>query len=181
MRPGYPILLEWGWNPYISNSTTIEEQKDVLKDFFDEKSDLSSLNNAIRRRRENSGGNYDGFVGYCKNFSFKATPTGGFECTTEIIAHGEILESLKAREIIIPNRIGSEGKDDGVQVEDSMSLVLKSIRANLNKKGDQKYARIKGTSAEDDSSMLETVSNFFSSLLSFEEEKEEDDDEEEVL
>ena len=38
---------------------------------------------------------YDGFIGNIKNFSFKVNESGGYECTTEIIAHGEILESLK--------------------------------------------------------------------------------------
>ena len=164
MRPGYPILLEWGWNPYISNSGTIESQDDVLKDFFLEGSSLQTLNSSISRKRENSGGNYDGFIGYCKNFEFKAREDGGYDCTTEIIAHGEILESLKARQITIPAKINSKGEAEGTKVEDAFSLLLKSVRATLNKEGDAKYANIKGTGLENQS-MWDSWDNFSSEIL----------------
>ena len=47
--------------------------------------------------KEKTGGNYDGLMGMCKNFSFKARKDGGFDCSTELTAMGEIIESLKGR------------------------------------------------------------------------------------
>ena len=51
----------------------------------------------IHAYKKDTGGNYDGFLGLCKNFSFKATTNGGYECTTEIISTGEILDGLKGK------------------------------------------------------------------------------------
>ena len=54
------------------------------------------LNQEIIKKKLHSEGNYDGFIGVIKNFKFDSRPDGGYNCTTEIIAQGEILESLKS-------------------------------------------------------------------------------------
>ena len=156
MRPGYPILLEWGWNPYISNNNTIEDQYSVLDAFFKENNDLTSLNHKINERKAESGGNYDGFVGFIKNFSFKATESGGYECSTEIIAQGEILESLKSAKVVIPNMNVSGSlieEDPEAEVIDQFLFFLRSIKKTLEQAGDDKYIVSKNTD-------LENVSNW---------------------
>jgi len=147
MRPGYPLLLEWGWNPYISNYGSIENQMDVLDEFFDGTKDMTELNQQINKRKFISGGNYDGFIGYCKNFSFKVTPDGGYECTSEIMAHGEILESLKMAKVVISNQTDENNIE--AEVTDKFLFFLKSMKKNLERAGDDKYINIKNTSLED--------------------------------
>ena len=106
MRPGFPILLEWGWSPY----TTIEKDKSgkvisakqesyfpYMAEWFERGQDIDVINSLIVKNKKNSGGNYDGFVGFCKNFSFKSRSDGGYDCTTELIAMGEVLEGIKGR------------------------------------------------------------------------------------
>ena len=103
MRPGYPILLEWGWVPYINNDNEVVKTGfSVLEEFFDKSQTFDGLNFAIKDQKIKSCGNYDGFVGFCKNFHFKAREDGGYDCTTEIIAQGEILESLKTSTKVLP-------------------------------------------------------------------------------
>lgn len=150
MRPGYPILLEWGWNPYVSNDKTIEENDISITDqFLKTEEDLHTLNQEIRKKKLNSGGNYDGFIGYCKNFTFQAREDGGYDCVTEIIAHGEILESLKVKKII--KKTGNlVNEDEEVEANDSLLYYLRSIKKNLNKAGDARYLRYKGTEVEND-------------------------------
>tara|TARA_R110002012_G_scaffold84600_2_gene211492 strand:- start:1456 stop:4806 length:3351 start_codon:yes stop_codon:yes gene_type:complete len=97
MRPGYPVLLEWGWTPYISNEGKKEEYFPYITEFFKQSSKISTIQRIILNRKKQSGGNYDGFVGYCKNFDIKSRPDGGYDCTTEIIAMGEVLEGLKGK------------------------------------------------------------------------------------
>ena len=97
MRPGYPILLEWGWTPYISNEFKKEEYFPYLMEFFKQESKISDIQLKILKQKKSSGGNYDGFVGYCKNFDIKSREDGGYDCTTEIIAMGEVLEGLKGK------------------------------------------------------------------------------------
>ena len=98
MRPGMPILLEWGWSPYIDNEGRIEKSTSTIRDdFFKAEKTMDSLQEQIRKQIETAGGNYDGFIGTCKNFEIVARTDGGYDCTTELIAMGECLEGLKAR------------------------------------------------------------------------------------
>ena len=43
----------------------------------------------------------------CKNFSYKARPDGGYDCTTEIIAAGEIIETLKGQMYVAPKDLAN--------------------------------------------------------------------------
>ena len=96
MRPGYTVLIEWGWLPYLNNKGELKynieggtydiikqtpSKETIWKDLFDKSKAL--------------GGNYDAMFGYVKNYSWSARPDGGYDCTTNIISIGEIIESLK--------------------------------------------------------------------------------------
>ena len=157
MRPGYVLMLEWGWNPYISNDLETEYFPPPLDDFFKDYVNLTDINADIRRRKIRSGGNYDALVGFCRNFSFKANDSGGYDCTTEIIAQGELLESLKSATITLPTEITVETTEDGKtksqqkedgEVVDMFLYLLKSIDENLRKAGNEKYLKTKDTQAD---------------------------------
>ena len=173
MRPGYPILLEWGWDPYISFSEgklgnqlesikTNKNEFSVLDEFFQSQSSINSLNNTISLYKENSEGNYDGFIGYVKNFSFKVREDGGYDCVTSIIAHGEILESLKSTVKVTSKLYGVGDKEiynlqeplDEKEITDEFSFYLKSIKANLDKAGNKAIIEYTGTDREEDSTTL---------------------------
>ena len=173
MRPGYPILLEWGWNPYLvanpggRSSESIEQFGDVLEEFFDPSSDFTGLNLMINRKKVNASGNYDGFIGYVKNFNFKATPLGGFECTTEIIAQGEILESLKSQKVVIPENIADSSNEDATSklvVYDQFWYILKSMQEVLDRQGDEDALNIMGTDLET-KSMFDSWDAFWGEFL----------------
>ena len=165
MRPGYPLLLEWGWSVYLSNVDKIERDEfSILDDFLDSKSDLNSLNESISGYKEDSGGNYDGFVGFCKNFSFKVREDGGYDCATEIMAHGEILDSLKIQTTLVPkirtaddflkydtndnNSIQSKSAPQEWEIIDNFLYYLRSIKVNLNKAGLSAALQYRGTNRE---------------------------------
>ena len=113
MRPGYPILLEWGWSTYISDdgAGTIKRQQEFpfIPEFFEGNSTQEFINSIILENKIKTGGNYDGFLGFCKNFEFVSRPDGGFDCSTEIIAAGEALEGLKGKNSGL--KIKKEDKD----------------------------------------------------------------------
>ena len=88
MRPGYTVLLEFGWNyikPTIPSYDILNKKEISLNDAFAE----------IYKLIENSNGNYDALLGYVKNYNWNARDDGGYDCTTTIISLGEVLESLK--------------------------------------------------------------------------------------
>jgi murein DD-endopeptidase MepM/ murein hydrolase activator NlpD len=95
MRPGYTLLLEWQWTPYIDNEGSQSNDDHFYSDFFNDSTTTKKIEQYILKNKESSGGNYDALIGYCKNFSFTLRGDGGFDCETEIIAKGEVIESLK--------------------------------------------------------------------------------------
>lgn len=88
MRPGYTVLLEFGWNyikPTIPQYDILNKKEISLNDAFAQ----------IYKIIEDSNGNYDALLGYVKNYNWSARDDGGYDCTTTIISLGEVLESLK--------------------------------------------------------------------------------------
>lgn len=97
MRPGYPVLLEWGWTPYIGNDGKRENAFPYISEWWDQNSTMETINELIIQRKIDTGGNYDGLVGMVKNFNYTARPDGGFNCTTELTGISETIEALKGR------------------------------------------------------------------------------------
>ena len=101
MRPGYPVLAEWGWSPFINNEGNVVNTFDSMSDndwFWNDGSKEMNQNfiqREIIKRKKSFNGNYDGFIGFVTNFSYTARPDGGFNCSTELISMGEALDSLK--------------------------------------------------------------------------------------
>jgi hypothetical protein len=90
MRPGYTVLLEFGWD--YAKADGVFPKYDIL-----DKTNIT-LNAAfaeIYQKIASSGGNYDALLGYVKNYNWTARDDGGYDCTTSIISLGEVLESLK--------------------------------------------------------------------------------------
>ena len=99
MRPGYMVLLEWGWCPYINNNGDIVKNLELVEDktnnLYTNDITQEELHASINSLKESSNGNYDGLIGFVKNFGFKARDDGGYTCFTELTSMGEVLESLK--------------------------------------------------------------------------------------
>jgi len=94
MRPGYTVLLEFGWdfakdkdhyNGAIPSYDILNKSNITLNDAFAQ----------IYELIDKSGGTYDALLGYVKNYNWSARDDGGYDCTTSIISLGEVLESLK--------------------------------------------------------------------------------------
>ena len=163
MRPGYPVLLEWGWVPYINNSGKVEnDELGFIDKFFHPDANFETLNKEIRDQKKYSGGNYDGFIGFIKNFTFKVREDGGYDCVTELIAQGELLESLKAPLRLVPtihsfkdynnlsegdykrHRRGQNINQD-LEPVDAFLYFLRAIKSNLARAGDSAVLRLRGT------------------------------------
>ena len=141
MRPGYPILCEWGWNPYIYKDKDGKIKSDqftrwvsdlevfwgqTYRGNFKPAASQTAIYDLIHTRRELSQGNYDAILGLCKNFSYSARPDGGFNCTTELMAVGEVLSSLKG-EIVTYNTTEYVNAGKGGLNADDVMAVSKKI------------------------------------------------------
>lgn len=104
MRPGYMVLLEWGWCPYFNNEAqwvTVPKylENETAGKIYTNDITLPEIYSSINRLKEESSGNYDGLPGFVKNFGYQARPDGGYNCYTELISMGEVLDSLKVPNI----------------------------------------------------------------------------------
>lgn len=117
MRPGYPVIVEWGWAPYIDNNgnivgypdsltSTIDKATGVKDYLFQDGVDQQAVYSSIIKLKKSSFGNADAFMGFVSNFGYQARPDGGFDCFSEIVSMGEALDSLKIRPI--KSALGSE-------------------------------------------------------------------------
>ena len=119
MRPGYTLMLEWGWDPYINNEGE-QDSWSFIDGFFDTQTKTKQLERTILKKKEDTGGNYDALLGYCKNFTYSLRDDGGFNCTTEIIAKGEILSSLKDIDTLV-------NVDDTIQTRPNLELIFQQL------------------------------------------------------
>jgi len=114
MRPGYMVLLEWGWCPYIASSGGKEARGKIVNelrlvenetdnDIYTNNITQNRVFNAINNLKSSQDGNYDGMLGFVKNFGFKAREDGGYSCFTELTSIGEVIESIKIPAVSIIN------------------------------------------------------------------------------
>jgi hypothetical protein len=154
MRPGYSVLLEWGWSQYLNYDDKNNTAKTALKlaDIYPEVCKLGTINpfenltqqdvyDKLEALRVKYKHNYDGMLGYVKNFNWKMMKNGGFECTTTLISMGEAINTLKvssnANEIHAPaSSIDASDIDKRKYTYDdyeNILISLKSISETTNK------------------------------------------------
>jgi hypothetical protein len=137
MRPGYTVLLEFGRNTYFENGKINPiRYKD---DFFTQQNvDLHSYLNDLHKRAVDSKGHYDSLFGYITNYAWNARGDGGYDCKTEIISTGEILESLKVNYSVglvdFTSLVGALATPtSGSTVSASVDPSINATKANLPK------------------------------------------------
>jgi hypothetical protein len=100
LRLGYSMLLEWGWDKYISGENNQLQNvgntlcEDVwFQDFPN--NNFRNVIDTIEKYRRKYDGNYDGFLGKVVNFNWKFGSDGTFDITLNLITIGDVIESLK--------------------------------------------------------------------------------------
>jgi hypothetical protein len=132
MRPGYTVLIEWGWLPYLKNENTLEYNI-IPKDIITKPTTKEDIWKDLFSKSKNTGGNYDAMFGYVKNYSWSARPDGGYDCTTTIISIGEIIESLKVNFAALNYNIndGEKGIISSFLTTDNVTAHKKNILAGI--------------------------------------------------
>lgn len=96
MRPGYPVLLEWGWSMYLDNKTKeVKPFESPTINCFIPGINQDYVYDKLEQYREQFSGNYDGMLGLIRNYETSMLPNGGFECTTTLISIGDVIGSLR--------------------------------------------------------------------------------------
>lgn len=108
LRLGYSMFVEWGNTSYpksindsgdvVYATPTEISALSLVNDFLSYNSKeqgIDSLNYKIRTNREKSSSNYDGFVGFVKNYTWDFEVDGTYKITLILISAGSVIESLK--------------------------------------------------------------------------------------
>jgi hypothetical protein len=132
MRPGYSVLVEWGWLPYLENENTLQFNINTY-DIINQTPSKENIWAETYDKANKSGGNYEAMFGLVKNYSWSARADGGYDCTTTIISTGEIIESLKVNysPLNIAVRKGNTGLFGGVLTEENEKRYKKNILAGI--------------------------------------------------
>lgn len=114
MRPGFLCLIEWGWAPYLTNEGKLSSELDFYRDIWQKNDNkkpitLQSRFAVLYNKAKEYYGNYDALLGYIKNYEWSARMDGSFDCRTEIISVGEIIESLKVNYAPVDSIISDQG------------------------------------------------------------------------
>ena len=112
MRPGFNLLLEFGWSTYLDNNGKLQTYDTFISNALDftlnktgitptdfENKDGSRQSNIlglIENERISRAGNYEGIFGTITNFNWTFNKAdGSYSCQTVMIGHGNVIESLK--------------------------------------------------------------------------------------
>ena len=107
MRPGYNLLLEFGWTSWLNNDTN---EIDTFNTFAspalgyilganaqgtDENPSNFEIPRLIQSERKKTYGNYEGVFGKITNFNWSFEADGSYSCQTTITGMGGVIEGLK--------------------------------------------------------------------------------------
>lgn len=101
LKLGYIMILEWGWDKYISeidnNKVTVVDMSSTIieKSWFSQTGTQQQLLNKIDQLTIQHQGNYSGFFGKVSNFSWKANKDGSYDISIDLLTLGSVIESLK--------------------------------------------------------------------------------------
>ena len=112
MRPGYTVLIEWGWTPFLDNEGNLKSNIEFYDGVLKRGKERDQIFKDLFKKSKEYFGNYDAMFGYVKNYNWTARMDGGYDCTTTVISIGEVLESLKVN--WVPPNVDEIDRNNGV-------------------------------------------------------------------
>ena len=99
LRPGYSLLLEFGWTVYLDNTGNAQRftkfETTPFSQFINGTADQYGIYDTIQNERLKYSGNYDAVIGVVNNFNWTFNPDGTYDCITRLVGIGDMIESLK--------------------------------------------------------------------------------------
>ena len=103
LRPGYSILIEFGWTKYGYressgvNAIKVENadfNTPAFNHFFSDNVNKETLYQDIESHRRTTHGNYDGVFGLISNFDWTFNEDGTYDCTIKVYGYGSVIDGL---------------------------------------------------------------------------------------
>ena len=134
MRPGYTVLLEFGWSSYLDNNGNLQTfdnfSSPALRYLFNSPKDQYKLISKIKDETKTRFGNYEGVFGKISNFNWKFNPDGSYDWSVTLIGMGELIESLKIN-VINLGKIDEENEEESTE-EGELPIIAQATRSTMN-------------------------------------------------
>lgn len=137
MRPGYTLLLEFGWSVYLDNDGNIQQYDDYnsspMRYIFGSnngKFNQYKLTKKIREERKKMFGNYEGVFGKVSNFKWTLNNDGSYTCIVTLTGMGDMLESLKMN-VSLKKKIELSSEDEPSD-DETVPLIANATKTSLN-------------------------------------------------
>lgn len=88
--------------------------------------------NAIKSQRENSNGNYDGFLGWVTNFSWKLEAGNVYSITIKATTYGDIIESLSATNAVAKTTVPEDEIEKNKGESSPLGLALTRFKQKMD-------------------------------------------------
>lgn len=140
-KPGFTMLLEWGNSVYLSYMGVMETGVGSLtKDFLKATKSIPELTTDIKKKKKDSGNNYDAMIGKVINFSWDYGTDGSYDCSVKLMSKGEVIESVKSTYYTGYDKTnghrkyaeGSSNNTSGKAKKDDNDLLLEIFKALTN-------------------------------------------------
>jgi hypothetical protein len=140
-KPGFTMLLEWGNSVYLSYTGQMETGVGSLtKDFLKATKSIPELTTDIKKKKKDSGNNYDAMIGKVINFSWDYGTDGSYDCSVKLMSKGEVIESVKSTYYTGYDKTnghrkyaeGSSNNTSGKAKKDDNDLLLEIFKALTN-------------------------------------------------
>ena len=107
LRPGYTLLMEFGWSNYLTNMDSSGNYSlETITPFRTKPLSLLltpgkntnqyTLYKAIEEERKTYVGNYEAVFGKISKFNWQFNPDGSYDCQVQLTSVGDVIESLKS-------------------------------------------------------------------------------------
>ena len=135
LRPGYTLLLEFGWSQYLNNNDELIS----MDQFYT--GPMSSLLNGdvsqydlykkIDEEKKKHDYNYDAVFGKITKFNWQFNPDGSYDCQVNLTSVGDVIESLKMN-ISNPNEDKTSEGEEEEDENPNPPLIANKFKSLLN-------------------------------------------------
>ena len=144
LRPGYTLLLEFGWSVYIDNTGNLKKFDNftsdplsyVLNPIGTDRSHFD-VYKKIKEEKKKHYGNYEAVYGKIHHFKWSFQGDGSYICTVSITGMGDIIESLKVNTVFPTQKLLNTNPNSAVITDSEGRPIADEINqliiANANK------------------------------------------------
>ena len=144
LRPGYTLLLEFGWSVYIDNTGNLKKFDNftsaplsyVLNPTGEDRTHFN-VYKKIKEEKKKHYGNYEAVYGKIHHFKWSLQGDGSYICTVAITGMGDIIESLKINTVFPTQKLLNTNPNSAVITDGEGRPIADEINqliiANANK------------------------------------------------